>query len=142
MSKLTMRPMDDETAELLIRLMMSKRNGSTMTEAQKPPILRLIEKRIAAIHTFKIVDDRLLVFMLCFASTPGLAVMYIWYMQYWCHKNGRKELDLEVFCQRVFPNGFPSDEDMSKLWYSVKVSREGHSVNLLDVTAAGASILG
>lgn len=141
MEQLKRHPMDDESAELLIRLMLSGVKTGVLTEEDKPQIVKLIEKRIAAAHTFRIVDERLLLFMLCFAPTPGLAVMYIWYMQYWCHKNGRKEIDLEVFCQQIFPHGFPSESDMSKLWYDIKISNNGTTVNLLDVFGAGTSIL-
>jgi len=118
--------MDKETTDMLIRLLMAKPTtleDAPITEEDKPFVYKLIEKRIKYALTFRITDSRLMVFLAVLCKSAGSAVMYLTYLQYWCKKNNVKELDLDTFGKRIFPMGFPSQEDMSELWDKTKISR-------------------
>lgn len=81
-------------------------------------------------HIFNYTLDWKALFFLCFlAQTPGCLIMYLTYIQYWSQINNCKDISFDVFSMRMFPNGFPSNEDLHKLWDVQKVKGSG---NLLD----------
>lgn len=147
--KLKSHEMSEEDTELLIMLLMKEKINPTNTpiaEKDKPFLYQVIEKRIDACFTFEITDARLILFLCAIAKSPGTAIMYLAYLQYWCKKNDVKEIDLEKFAE-IFPNGFPCEEDLQKIWDEQKVSRrtpEGVRIpgsdNLLDYQTAYKSI--
>ena len=137
--KLKQHNMDNETSGLMIQLLMG--NPQEIPEKEKPFLLKLIEKRIEVVFDYVITDIKLLLFLCVLTETPGKAVMYLTYLQYWAKKNSKFEIDMDTFCQTIFPWGFPSDEDLDKLWDSQKVKTKGMSDNLVDYPLAMQSLL-
>lgn len=132
-------PMDDFVSEMLVKLILSKNMSYSIPEGEKPFLYKLMEKRISVIHDFEL-DERTLVFLCCICKSAGVCVMYVWYLQYESKKRNMKQISLENFCE-IFPMGFPSEDDLHRLWDSQKVSRkEMGSDNLLDYTQAGKSL--
>jgi len=122
--QLAKHEMNKEDTEDLIRLMLAKPTSlkdAPIKEEEKPFVYKLIEKRVEHTFTFRINDSRLVLFLAIICKSAGDAVMYLAYLQYWCKQNNVKELDLDTFGKRIFPFGFPNDEDMSALWRQVKV---------------------
>ena len=72
-------------------------------------------------------------------KTPGSAVVYLWYLQYWSKKHGVTDLNLSYLCERVFPMGFFSEDDIHKVWDAQKVNARPD--NLFDYQLAGLSLL-
>lgn len=139
--KLKRYPVNGENMEILMKLLLYKNAFDDIPDNEKPFIYQLIEKRIKYCFTYKIEDPRLLIFLSLIAESPGKAVMYLAYLQYWCRKSGAQVLTLEIFCESIFPWGFPSDDDMHKLWDEQKVNRDSSgSDNLLDYATAYQSI--
>jgi len=133
--------MDDETASLLIKLLMCKgltRDGIPKEEI--PYIVRLMERRIEKIFTYTI-DFNLLLLMASLVNSPGNAVMYMWFMQYWAFKNKKSHFTIDIFCREMCSLGVFKQEDLSRLWDEQKVDCCcGLSDNLLDYSLAGESI--
>jgi hypothetical protein len=139
-AKLQKHEMNEQLTQLTIDLCVMPPSFA-IPEKKKPYLMQIIEKRIEYCFEYKITDQRLLLYIAAVAEKAGTAIMYLWYLQYWCYKNDIWELDYDLFCQRIFPMGFPCDADLEELWYSVKVQHPDlHSGNLLDVGAAGKSI--
>lgn len=137
--KLKRFPMSREESEMMIKLLLSK---ITIPEDGKPQIVQLLEKRLKHCFTFKLKDPKLILFLCFLSETPAVVVIYLTYLQYWAKKTNTKELNFDIFCERIFPMGFPADRDLSLLWDSVKVYRSGAmtSDNLLDYQSALSSI--
>ncbi len=132
-------PMSKENTEILMRLLMTKELGD-VPENKKPFLVKVIEGRLKTSLSFSINDSRLILFIAIISQTPGTAIMYLTYLQYWCKRNQTKEIDLEKFCE-IFPMGFPDKKDLLKIWDGQKVLRgEGGSDNLLDYQSAMLSI--
>jgi len=131
--------MSKETSEILINLLMG--NLQEIPEEEKPFIMKLIEKRIEVIFDYTITDQKLLLFLSALSETPGKAVMYMTYLQYFSKKHGIKDIDLDIFCQKAFPWGFPPEKALHELWIKQKVDVKSGSNNLLDYGTALESIL-
>jgi hypothetical protein len=66
--------------------------------------------------------------------------MYCWYLQYESKKRNMKEISFDNFVE-IFPMGFPSEDDLHRLWDAQKVHSERMSSdNLLDYPQAGKSL--
>lgn len=130
-------PMDEETSMMMIQLLMIPKDTFKIPDAEKPFLVRVIEGRLS-VFSYQITDMRLLLFLAVISETPGTAIMYLTYLQYWCNKQRRTEVDLDTLCE-VFPTGFLSEESLTRIWDGQKVGGEG-SDNLLDYPAAMNSI--
>ncbi len=116
---------------------------SHLNEKDKSQVMRLIQLRLPVSFTFFIKDFRAVIFLTMVAESPGNAIMYLTYIQYWLHKHGfEKEVTLEILCHDIFPNGFPSKKFLNELWYKLKVTHPNGNniVNLLDCAKASLSI--
>lgn len=133
-------PMDTELGELLIQLMVC--GDLNIPEAEKPFIYKLIEKRIDALHTYKL-EPKAILLLSFVAERAGIAVMYIWYLQYISKKRNIKEMDMDYIIKKVFVNGFPKPDELHAVWDNQKVNtgQNTGSDNLLDYYTAGESIL-
>lgn len=49
-------------------------------------------------------------------GNPGICVMYAHALRYAQLERGIGKIDMSIICIELFPNGFPSTEDMSKHW--------------------------
>ena len=105
-------------------------------------------------HIFKILESRAefaglkadkktMIMISCICSSPGGAVMYVYYLLYKIKKLGLNELSFEKMSTDIFPFGFFSDDTLSYYWDTQKVNRgvEGMgSDNLLDYSEAAKSL--
>jgi hypothetical protein len=142
--KLKQQPLSVDGMSLLISLCLNKDSAVVIPEKEKPFLIKLIESRIKNCFTFTYKDIRFILFIAYLTESPGKAVMFLWYIQYWAFKNNKREITLELLCSEIIPNGFYSDEDLNKLWGSQKVITPNDggfdSDNLLDYSDAGMSI--
>lgn len=139
--KLPKHPMNEEVSGMMIQLLMSHNAPVSIPEKEKPFLYKVIESRAKASFSFKLEDPKLIIFLCVLTQSPGTAVMYLTYMQYWAKKRGIKNIDFNLFCSEIFPMGFPSEDDLHTLWRSQKIERrEGGSDNLLDYQSAMSSI--
>jgi hypothetical protein len=140
-SELTKYPMNNETVQIFVKLILSKNIDSIISENEKPFIYKLLEKRILVFHDYK-VDERILLFLYCILDTPSVAVMYCWYLQYESKIRGIDVIDFRKFSE-IFGSGFPSDDALQKIWESQKVENKDRGIssdNLLDYPKAGFSL--
>ena len=134
-------PMSKFEQEILVSLLLANKNFK-IPQKEKPFLFQLIEKRINACHTFSTDDERVILFLVSVCQSPGSAILYLWFIQFWCHFNRIKVIDLDIFCGKIFPNGFPSTECVNAIWDSQKlinVPKMG-SDNLVDYNYCGDSI--
>lgn len=137
--KLNKYPMDNDTSEIFVKLVLSKNSAYEIPESEKPFIYKLLEKRISIIHDYEI-DDRVLLFLSWICKSAGVGVMYCWYLQYESNKRDVNKITFEIFAE-VFAWGFPSEDSLQKLWDEQKVNRKDMSSdNLLDYGKAGLSL--
>jgi hypothetical protein len=142
-NKLRSHPMDEETTGLFLQLTFSGEHGKEVVipEKEKPFLYKVIESRVKGAFTFILNDSRLIMFLCVIAKTPGTAIMYLTYMQYWAKQKNVNQITFDIFARDIFPMGFPSNEDLHLLWNAIKVKREnGGSDNLLDYQSAMKSI--
>jgi len=134
-------PMDNETAEIYIKLLMSVNSSYVIPDDEKPFIYKVMERRLSAIHTYS-VDDRILLFLSYLCKSASQSVMYCWYLQYKSREMHKTHFTFEDF-SIIFGSGFPSEDGLKKLWEMQKVNVEDvhDSGNLLDYPNAGVSIL-
>lgn len=129
--------MNDELSKLMITLILTNIKQAPK-ELEEEFLYKVILKRMEYCFTFVIEDYRLIVFLMYLTQNPGKAVMYLTYLQYWCKKSNTKEIDFNIFCERIFSFGFPSNRDLDKLWEDCKVNTKPD--NLLDYQSAMKSI--
>lgn len=132
-------PMDNETSEIFVKLILSKNSEYEIPENEKPFIYQVLDKRISVVHDYE-VDDRVLLFLSWICKSAGVGVMYCWYLQYESKKRSVDKITFEIFAE-IFAWGFPSDNALHKLWDGQKVHSENMgSDNLLDYGKAGLSL--
>lgn len=138
--QLIMKPMDNNTAKIFIELGLSRDIVFRIPDEEKPFLYKLIEKRVSLVHSFEL-DDRVLLFLCCICKSAGVGIMYCWYFQYQCKKRNLKKVTFENLAE-IFSWGFPSENDLQKLWELQKVNRNNmdDSDNLLDYPQAGKSL--
>lgn len=122
-------------------------NLRNIPEAEKPFIIKLIEKRVEVCFDYTIeLDPRVKFIVATLGESPGKAVMLLTYIQYKCFKLKIKDLTYEDLMMKIFPIGVPSDEDLNKLWNmqkidnSIRIGLIPGSDNLLDYPDALKSI--
>lgn len=142
MSKLETEQCDKGTTMLILD-MLAQRGSINLVDDEKPFLFKLIEKRM--VHfTFEITDVRLILLLSFISKSAGVAVLYLWYLQYWCKKNNSRNINLDKLCIEVFPMGFFKEDDLKQVWLSQKVQvPKGNLIlsdNLVDYPEAGHSI--
>lgn len=108
---------------------------------EKLPITNVVKARLEAFgYTM---EPKLVLFLgYLTESNAAIAVMYSTYLAWWCKQHDKLNVEFEEFMSDIFGDGFPSEEDMSNLWYEQKVVHSGgDSDNLLDYLEAASSIL-
>jgi hypothetical protein len=140
-SQLINYPLSKEQGEILFSLFLC--DIKETQEIEYPFLIKLIKKRLET-FTFKLNQLNAILFIAIVSETPGKAVMYLTYLQWWSKKNGINNITLDILCEKIFPLGIPSNEDLNQLWNETKVScPTGHlySDNLIDYSTAMKSIL-
>lgn len=136
----TPEPLTPPNGETLAYLTLIPKDVKFLID-EKPFVFQVIEKRVEHCFTFRFTDERAIMALCLFCESAGKAVMALWYLQGWCFKNNRKEIDLTTLCVEIFPIGFFSEEDLHTAWDKQKVdSKNMMSDNLLDYNKAGSSI--
>jgi hypothetical protein len=142
--KLEQKKMDGEISDILISLVLMKQKSifQDIPSNEVPHLCLIINKKISSQFSYTVSDDRVVLFIALLTENPGLAIMYLWYLQYYCKKKNIQDVDLTIFARDIFPRGFPSKKDLEKLWDKQKIdnANEGFSDNLLDYRSAGQSI--
>lgn len=137
-SKVSRKPLDNETAHFLMQLFFC--NDLVIPDEKKPFLVHIIETRLKNWFSFKIKEDRLKLFIASVCENPATTIMYLAYLQYWCKKNNVLELNYEIFCMRIFPYGLPCPDELQELWKSTKVEMDNTDANLVDFHIASTSI--
>ena len=142
--KLEQKKMDGEITDILISLVLMNQKSifKDIPSNEVPHLCQIINKKISSQFTYTMSDDRVVLFIALLTENPGPAMMYLWYLQYYCKKKKINDIDLTIFARDIFPRGFPSKKDLEKLWDKQKIDNEneGFSDNLLDYRSAGQSI--
>lgn len=131
------RPMTIEETKIMVSLMFSKSTSPIVPEKKLPFMVQLIKKRIEHCFTFKMDFDSIL-FLSFLSETPGIAVIYLWYLQYWCKTNEIREITFDVFVTKIFPWGFFKKESLHSIWEEQKV--DDSPDNMFDHANAGKSL--
>lgn len=92
------------------------------------------------VHTFTMSKAALFACGLMVES-PGEAVMMANYIQYRCHKQGIRHVDMRALSHRVLPDGWFGQDTLAEFWEKQKyVSEDGRLVNMLDTRHYATSI--
>ena len=111
------------------------------SKEEKNFIFQIIEKRVENCFTFKFTDERAIMALCLWCESAGKAIMYLWYIQAWCFKNNKKEINLTNLWIDIFPNGLFYEKDLETVWEKQKVEHSYMgSDNLIDYGIAGLSI--
>ena len=136
--------MDDDLSRLFITLCMVKdpeveEMYNQLHEAS--PLVKIISSR-AEFAGLKM-DKKTAILLSCICSSPGQAVMYIYYLLYKAKKLGMKELSFDRVSMEIFPFGFFTEETLNYHWDLQKVRKDPGSFgtdNLLDYPEAMKSL--
>lgn len=90
-------------------------------------------------------DDKTVIFFGLISGTPGIAVMYSYYLAYAIKKAGKKKMKFDDIMVDLFPGGLFTDSTLTEHWEMQKVERAGGSDsafkdNLLDYPSASMSL--
>lgn len=93
----------------------------------------ILNSRVKTCHTYT-VSMAVMMFFGAYIESPGIVVQYANYMQYKCWQLGIKHIDMDVFCTRICPHGFFSEETLREMWEKQKyIPKDGGALaNMLD----------
>lgn len=106
-------------------------------------LYNVIEKRIEVQFTFKM-EPSAMMWLATISGTPGLAIMYLWYIQYIVHKNDymkKNVVSLDLLCKYAFPMGILSEESNSRIWNKQKFNYNDRGSNMVDCSYLGENLL-
>ena len=105
------------------------------------PCACALYKRVKKMHTYTI-SGPLASFVGFISKSFGEAAMYANYIQYKAFKHDREYVDLDFFFTECFPDGFPTDEVLTRMWDAQKVDfcEYGLTDNMLDYVEGQESI--
>jgi len=107
--------MDREDFKLMCMLFLGTHvDKQVVIKEAKEPLLEIIDKRLEHINTFNITDGRLIIMLAVISKVPGIAVMYLSYLEIYCREFNIKVLEFHKFCE-IFAHGFPKHDDLVKL---------------------------
>lgn len=127
-------PMNEDQMKLLMSLLMaSKEMPDGLQEALNEEFLwKMLNKRLEICFDFTMCDKSKF-FLMNICKSAGNVVMYLTYLQWWCFKKEINHIDLDdIFCTRIFPNGFFKESDLQNIWDNCKIKNHKGSDNLLD----------
>lgn len=129
-------PMNEQVTRFAVQLVFVDMSGEKLS-SEKPFLMKLIEKRVEVCFTYTISECAALLLAMV-AGYPGAAVIYCWYLQYWCKKNNVKDVTLTRLMDEIFPFGFFSEEDLRRVWEAQKIAASPD--NMLDHAKYGESL--
>lgn len=106
-------------------------------------LYNVIEKRIDVQFTFKL-EPSAIMWLATISGTPGLAIMYLWYIQYMTSKHEYMKQNIittELLAKYVFPLGILSDEKSKQIWDKQKFTYNKRGANMVDCSALGENLL-
>ena len=146
---LSKRPMSEEETAVLAMVSPIEKSLTNRflledaLESNRVPIPRacVFYNRVRTKHTYT-VSGPLASFVGFVSKNFGEAVMYANYLQYKAFKQGKRHLDLNFFLTECFPDGFPTDEVLKKMWEAQKVEffEYGITDSMLDCVDGQESI--
>lgn len=111
--------------------------------------VNLSDFQVLQIHAMRIrikeyltirMEDRALVYLTLVSNGYRTHKMLLTYIQYWALKHNQREIDFFTVRDKIFPNGFPDEPTLQRIWYSQKVNHDTGSDNLIDHEKAQQSI--
>lgn len=97
----------------------------------------ILWRRIKACHTYTI-DPTAVIALGYMIDRPGTSTMIANFLQYKCYMEGINHVSLSFLCEKVFPNGWPTQEALNKAWVNQKGFDHTRDIpieiNLLDNT--------
>lgn len=112
--------MNNTTAHVLLMLLAYKKVDKDLKEGlEEMWLCKVIKKRVEVIFNYEL-EDRLLLFLTVLCETPGVAVMYLWYIHFYAKEKLKKVVTLKEFVE-VFGDGFIKEESLNDIWDNQKV---------------------
>lgn len=141
LDKCTPIEMEQEDAIIMINLLSAPDNDfGSQDELKAIWVYQALLKRAELCITCK-VDNRVLFFIMMISDGAiGTSIMYLYYIQYLAKKKNINHVTFDLFCKKIFPHGFFSEEDLSRIWYNCKVKTKNGTANLIDFGTASESI--
>ncbi len=141
-------PLSEEHMRLMLNMILLELSDGEMDKeisdlVKTQPMNKIITARFASLGYT--IDDRTNVFLSYIVESPAMAVLYVYYLAYWASFADKNEITFHDFCEHIFPDGYPSEEDMHDIWNNQKIDRNGASMvpgtdNLVDYETASQSI--
>jgi hypothetical protein len=136
-------PLNESTMSVLLALVLSDsaKIEEMLSSAKKiTATISILEDRSKSIGLE--LDDKTLIFFGLISGTPGVAVMYSYYLAYAFKKLGKETMKFDDIMVEVFPAGMFTDESLNEHWDLQKVDNSGQSTsdNLVDYSIASESI--
>lgn len=141
--KLPTSDMNMEVAEILLKLLvMTDYNADLaykkMLEDSSAWQWRAIDLRNEKVLQLKVSPQvKLFIAFLCTGGGFAFPLCIYYYMKLWNRDNKVLTITLKTFCDKIFPTGFPSKEDVFTLWDKTKVD----DIPILDIPQYCQSII-
>lgn len=132
------QPLKDEDMKILLTLLMMPAGAADkMFEEiiEKSWALKAVEARQKTIFGNELIDRKTLILIefLC-SDNIGMMLMHVYYLQWKAVQLGIDKIDLNIFCERIFPFGTFKEKTLHKVWDDTKVRTERMTNNLIDYT--------
>lgn len=115
------RPCDDEESSLIMSLALCELRRISIDEGiRMDPMYRLIQKRLQ-LYDYRM-SEHAITFLASLSTTPGVAVIYMTYLQYISSKLGIKEYNVYNLCEKAIPYGILKSEVLEEFWDAQKAA--------------------
>ncbi len=128
--KLPQHAMDDQVARIFMAMSIAEMSGNLngLDEMEQLFLCRVISTRAQTINLS--ISRHAVVFLSFLTRNPGAAVMYLYFLRNEQRKNNTN-VSMDVITN-LFPDGFPSDDELQDMWNKQKIEVGGRECNLLD----------
>lgn len=137
-------PLNESVMSVLVALVLSDvEKIKEMLESAKKitGTVAIFEKRSKSLGLN--LDDKTIIFFGLISGTPGIAVMYSYYLAHYLTKQAKSNtMTFDDIMVEIFPDGMFTDSTLTMFWEKQKVDTEGKATsdNLLDYPLASKSI--
>lgn len=137
-------PLNESVMSVLLALVLSdeEKIKEMLDSAKKiTGTVSIFENRTKSLGLM--LDDKTLIFFGLISGTPGIAVIYSYYLAYYLvAKLEKSSITFDDIMVEVFPDGLFTDSTLTRFWDKQKVDNQGQtsSDNLLDYPLASKSI--